>query len=70
MNASEMPVREMYLRVTDKRGKARIQVHHVWDAELFLQNITQQCVKEGGTVEVSSRAEYMEQVTRERNPTQ
>lgn len=51
--------RDLYLKVTDKLGHEHIECRTVWDAEMFFTSFTEQHVKEGGSVAMSSREEYL-----------
>lgn len=56
--------REIYIRVTDPTGLARINWHIVWDAEKFLAALQETWEKEGSTVSIASRDEYLESIRR------
>ncbi len=51
--------RDLYLKVTDKLGREHIECRTVWDAERFFTSFTEMQEKEGGSVAMSSREEYL-----------
>lgn len=56
------PARDLYLKITPKKGEPFIRCHRVWDAERLLASITKHETKEGNKVEVSTRDAYMDQL--------
>lgn len=48
----------VYLRITDKKKKAWVSSHQVWDADKFIAAQRERHAKEKGTVAVIDEAEY------------
>lgn len=60
-----MNTHTIYLKITDKKGRSRIESRETWDSEKFLASVTDQYAKDKDNpckVELSSRSEYLSSI--------